>query len=126
MTPLRERLWSKIRGPWVEGVEVDDCWLYVGRWRSEFGYGRIREAGRDSRSLLAHREAYRIVHGSISAQLVVRHRCDNPLCCNPLHLLKGTPAQNLRDQWRRRRRTNRSRLRDRPDLYRQPTAEDYE
>jgi hypothetical protein len=29
--------------------------------------------------------------------LLVRHTCDNPPCCNPDHLLLGTPQDNAND-----------------------------
>lgn len=49
---------------------------------------------------LTHRLAYCEHHGvpleSING-LVVRHRCDNPGCINPLHLEIGTQAQNVTD-----------------------------
>ncbi|WP_349981012.1 hypothetical protein [Shimia sp. SDUM112013] len=30
---------------------------------------------------------------------VVRHRCHNPLCCRPKHLIEGVLADNKRDDW---------------------------
>lgn len=40
---------------------------------------------------------------------VVRHACDNPPCCNPLHLLGGTHADNVADKIRRGRGADGSR-----------------
>jgi DNA-binding NarL/FixJ family response regulator len=34
----------------------------------------------------------------------VRHACDNPACCNPLHLLAGTQTDNIADMMTRNRR----------------------
>jgi hypothetical protein len=32
------------------------------------------------------------------------HHCDVPNCIEPEHLYEGTYSQNMKDQWRRRRR----------------------
>lgn len=107
-----------------------ECWPFDGaRWRSAWGYGRVREAGKGSRNLLAHREMLRLslAPGRFDAALCVRHSCDNPLCCNPCHLDQGTQLENLRDQIRRKRRQ----LRRRSDgarwraMFRMPEADDY-
>lgn len=95
--PLSERLWRQIdcRGP-------DDCWPWIGKSRQS-GYGYIQsDGGRDGRKLLAHRAAWEVTHGPIPAGeghhgTVVRHKCDNRLCCNPAHLELGTQADNVRD-----------------------------
>lgn len=120
------RLWAKVAGPWQAEVGADDCWLFLAASRSKFGYGRIREGGRGSRLLVASRAAYEAIHGPLAAELVVRHDCDNPLCCNPLHLRSGTSSQNLRDSWARMRRRNQRPRRVRGDRERLPTPADYE
>lgn len=51
----------------------------------------------------AHRLSWALVNGDIPSGLVVRHRCDNPPCCNPAHLELGTDAENEADKARRGR-----------------------
>lgn len=78
----------------------DDCWLWSGG-RMSAGYGQVRARGQAS---LAHREAYKEIHGVDSADgLVVRHKCDVPLCVNPAHLEVGTHRDNARDKEERGR-----------------------
>lgn len=84
-----KRFWAKVdqQGP-------DECWPWTA-CRKATGYGMF-SAGRGSPSQ-AHRVAYELTHGPIAEGLVVRHRCDNPGCCNPAHLETGTVADNNRD-----------------------------
>lgn len=67
------------------------------------GYGQRRHEGRVT---YVHRIAYCERHGitldSIAGQ-VVRHRCDNPVCINPEHLVLGTRTDNARDRVERGR-----------------------
>lgn len=70
-------------------------------WRGELassGYGlfMIYRDGRRHR-FLAHRIAYHLATGEDPGELCVRHRCDNPPCCNPADLLTGTQAENIAD-----------------------------
>ena len=91
------------RSPWfwthVEQATPDECWPWQGR-RDRHGYG-VAPSGSPERS--AHRTAYRLVHGPIPDGLQVRHRCDNPPCCNPEHLLLGSQADNMADRSQRGR-----------------------
>lgn len=76
-----------------------DCILWPGA-RLPHGYGQIKF---DGKMRLAHRVVYYLRHGTWPA--VVRHTCDNPPCCNPEHLLAGTPADNSQDMVDRGRST---------------------
>lgn len=69
------------------------CWIWQ-RSKTAGGYGECAKARGDS---LAHRLSYRAFVGEIPMLGVVRHKCDNPPCCNPDHLVLGTQADNVRD-----------------------------
>jgi len=88
---------------------LDSCWPYIGkRWHKD-GYGYPK---RNQKAVLAHRWSYEHhYHVSLTPRVIIRHACDNPACCNPLHLLPGTQADNVRDAVSRNRmRTNRKKM----------------
>ena len=87
--PLCDRFWSK-----VDFSTPDGCWEWRGSVRHELGYGEVWVQGKRQ---YAHRTAYEIVYGDIPEGDVVRHRCDNPRCVRPEHLLTGSQAENLQD-----------------------------
>lgn len=88
--PLADRLWEKVD-------KSGDCWVWTASSRNNQGYGLINTGGHDGPVRLAHRVAYELTSGPIPEGMEVCHRCDNPLCCRPDHLLLGTHAENMRD-----------------------------
>lgn len=89
--PLADRLWSK-----VQIGEPSECWPFTGALNA-YGYGVISRRRQEQGSHLAHRVAYELTFGAIPSGQILMHDCDNPPCCNPLHLTPGTYSQNLRD-----------------------------
>ena len=78
------------------------CWPWRGRCDPR-GYGRFPYHGRD---MLAHRLMYELLVGPLGAEKCVLHTCDNPPCCQVLHLFSGTHADNVRDMDAKGRRAN--------------------
>ena len=79
------RFWSRVR----VGFPFE-CWTWEAA-RNAKGYGRSSRLG------MAHRMAYILVNGPLNDNEIVRHRCDNPSCCNPRHLIKGSQKDNMQD-----------------------------
>lgn len=77
----------------------DECWRWLGSTNKQ-GYGWSSWKGFTKQ---AHRLAYELAGKTPNNAPVVRHVCDNPGCCNPLHLLGGTQKDNARDMRRRGR-----------------------
>lgn len=72
------------------------CWLWQGRTKD--GYGKVQFNTTEVKgNKCVHRESYRIFIGEIPEGLLIRHRCHNRLCCNPLHLEPGTDRDNWQD-----------------------------
>lgn len=77
-----------------------DCWP----WRASTdgrGYGRMKVASHETR--IAPRLAWTIHNDREPGMMVVRHSCDNPICCNPAHLLLGSHQDNANDKVERGR-----------------------
>lgn len=90
-----ERFWSKI----VKGEKENDCWNWISAV-SKTGYPVIRVDGRTAK---ASRFCWEIHHGKIPEGMMICHRCDTPMCCNPSHLFLGTAGENARDMVRKER-----------------------
>jgi len=88
------RFWEK-----VEAGSNDACWPWKGKPNGK-GYGRF---GYMKTVILAHRLACESAHGRLQSGQYALHKCDNPICCNPRHLFKGTITDNNRDMFRKGR-----------------------
>lgn len=71
----------------------DECWPYTGRLNDK-GYGRIQI---DKRTYIATHVAWMLEYGEYPKQKCILHRCDNPPCVNPAHLMEGTNLDNSID-----------------------------
>lgn len=102
--PLTSRFWSK-----VDIRDLDECWPWKAAVRrKDEGYGAFWYKGR-------HRPASQIVWlltrgEELRPPFQALHRCDNPPCCNPAHLFKGTNIQNNEDKVSKNRHAYGSRV----------------
>jgi len=100
MTPKRKAMfWEK-----VSIIEDDDsCWPWTG-FCNENGYGcfDVTVDGKQVRNY-AHRISYDWENGGIPEGRIVRHKCDNPPCVRPSHLLSGSHQDNVDDKMERGR-----------------------
>ena len=88
--PLHERFWKN--------VDTSDgpagCWLWQASYDAD-GYGRAYDGKRGRR---AHALALELSTGvPVPLGAYVLHSCDNPPCCNPTHLRRGTAKDNKDD-----------------------------
>lgn len=86
----------------TKGNDPEVCWNWIGyiggRENDPRGTFKL-----DGRRQLAHRVVFEIFNGPIPEGKIVRHKCDNTLCCNPLHLELGTRSENEQDKYDRDR-----------------------
>lgn len=93
----RGRIWAKIavRGP-------DECWKWKGHtFKKRGGYGMVVFR---SKTWRAHRLVYFIERRILaSPKILLCHRCDDVLCCNPGHLFEGDHQANADDMYQKGR-----------------------
>lgn len=86
-------------------AQPNGCWTWEGATFRQ-GYGNVR-CRRDDGTwgnrgahiiMWEHANGRRLAEGK-----VIMHRCDNPPCCNPDHLIEATQADNLHDAARKGR-----------------------
>lgn len=89
----------------------DECWPWLRNPTN--GYGQMRGF---TRTIMAHRFAWELIHGDIPDGLTIDHLCHEAdplcsggssclhrLCCNPTHLDLKTFADNVKQGCERRR-----------------------
>lgn len=86
------RFWALVR-------KSEGCWEWQGSRRKN-GYGRF---SLNDYIYEAHVVAYTIANGVDPVGTVIRHSCDNAICCRPEHLLSGSDADNTQDMMTRGR-----------------------
>jgi transcriptional regulator len=57
-------------------------------------------------SYRATRVAYYLATNEDPGEYLIIHSCDNPNCCNPRHLSKGTTLDNIEDRVKKKRSAN--------------------
>jgi len=74
-----------------------ECWPWTGP-KTPAGYGTLKMMVHGVPVFLAHRAAWSVHNDKpIPKGMHILHSCDNPPCCNPLHLRAGSNAENVRD-----------------------------
>ncbi len=88
------------------------CWNWAGPKSVGYRGGKSHVYGIfgfKKHLIKAHRIAFFLATQQDPAPLLVCHRCDNTLCCNPDHLYCGTAADNDADSRERNRDSHGSR-----------------
>lgn len=100
-----ERLAPRIEAR-VNNTNPDECWIWPGA-RTPQGYGRIgvNEKGK-IRMFYPHRIIFAHFNGELEPGQLVMHKCDNPPCCNPDHLVDGSYSDNMKDMCEKERSPN--------------------
>ena len=105
--PLADRFWEKVC-ICAHGIECPYCCWEWQAQKNHAGYGYIR-AKIDGKwqNRGAHCVGWEILNQQpLPRKLFACHHCDNPSCCNGMHLYPGTRKQNVADAMTRGRWSN--------------------
>lgn len=69
----------------------DECWSWKAGMTGDYGCAYF-----NGKQWKAHRLAYHLSVGPIPIGAILTHRCSNPACCNPSHLVSRTVGDNNR------------------------------
>jgi len=83
---LRQYLTSRV----VPGN--NGCWIWKGSSPGRYGSAEFCNTSKP-----AHIASYECFNGDVEEGKIIRHKCDNPRCINPLHLEIGTKKDNRKD-----------------------------
>lgn len=85
-----DKFWSRID----DSGGPEACWPWLGA-KSSFGHGNIKVGDKYHGT---HRLMMELLGCDLTPQDHVCHKCDNPSCCNPMHLYVGSHATNVADR----------------------------
>jgi len=93
---------SQIKKDIVVEINNNGCWNCISHFKDRQGYVLIWKTDKKYRlhRLILSKKLGR----KLNDEEIVRHMCDNPQCCNPNHLLIGSPLDNYNDMVERERR----------------------
>lgn len=77
------------------------CFIAIEGYLNPEGYAYISIG--HNRNAAIHRLVYAALIDLNIKGFIIRHKCDNPICINPDHLIKGTHADNVADRVERDR-----------------------
>lgn len=91
---------SRERKPIEYYINENGCHICTSHKPNKDGYPYIHI---DGRNMSVHRYIFEKAYGRTPLGIVIRHRCDNPACCNIKHLEAGSQADNVSDMVARNR-----------------------
>lgn len=85
----------------MKNGDKDVCWPWKGKLNAKDGRPYFTVQGKRRPSYVYVQELHT---GEMQREgIVVRHSCDNPICCNPHHLAWGNHQDNMNDMKERDR-----------------------